>query len=104
MFDTNVLAATQQPPSHTAYTGSVTATLRDTYNVMSPDGDPHKFAEVLYRLVVGDGDGKKIPLFLPIGKDTLKMLQARLRKMNKVLVDAAPWSADLKKDKDKAKL
>lgn len=69
---------------------------------MRPDGDPNKFAEMLYRLVIGEGDGDKIPLFLPIGKDTLKLLQDRLRKKSRVLVDARPWSVDLKKDKDKA--
>jgi len=69
---------------------------------MRPDGDPYKFAEMLHRLVVGDGDGDKIPLFLPIGKDTLKLLQDTLRKRNRVLMDARPWSVDLKKDKDKA--
>ena len=70
---------------------------------MRPDGDPYKFAELLHRLVAGEGDGKKIPLFLPIGEDTLKRLQDRLRMMNRVLVDARPWSDDLKKDNKKGK-
>jgi len=39
-----------------------------------PMADPYKFAEMLYRLVVGEGGGRKIPLFLPIGEDTLKRL------------------------------
>jgi len=103
MFDTNVFAASQYPPHHPAYTCSVTADLQDTYKGLSPDGDPHKLAEVLYRLVVGVDEGKGLPLFLPIGEDALGKLQGKLRKMNSVLVDAAPWSVDLKKD-DKAKL
>ena len=103
MFDTNVFAAGQYAPHHAAYTGSVTADLRDTYKGLSPDGDPHKLTEVLYQLVVGVDEGKKIPLFLPMGEDALRKLQGKLRKMNKVLVDAAPWSVDLKKDNNKAK-
>ena len=63
-------------------------------------GDPYKFAETLHRLVVGADEGKKIPLFLPMGEDALELLQDKLRRMNEVLADAAPWSADLKKDKD----
>ena len=55
----------------------------------------------MHRLIVGADDGKKIPLFLPIGEDALDRLQHKLGKMSKVLVDAAPWSADLKKDIDK---
>ena len=77
--------------------------LRDSYEETSFDGDPYKFAETLYRLVFGADYGEKIPLFLPIGEDTLDKLQARLKRMNKVLVEAAPWSADLKKDHDKVK-
>ena len=65
---------------------------------MSFDGDPYKFAETLYRLVVGADEGKKIPLFLPIGEDALEHLQDKLRRMTKVLADAAPLSADVKKD------
>ena len=80
----------------------MTAALRDTYKWLSFGGDPYKLAESLYRLVVGADDGKKIPLFLPIGEDALGGLQHRLGKMGKVLVDAAPCSADLKKDNDKA--
>lgn len=71
---------------------------------MSFDGDPYKLAEMLHRLIVSVEDGKKIPLYLPVGEDALQLLQDRQRKMNKVLVEAAPWSADLKKDHDKAKL
>ena len=70
------------------YTGSVTAALRDAYEGMSFDGDPYKFAEALYRLVVGADEGKKTLLFLPIGKDALEQLQDKLR-MNKVLADTA---------------
>ena len=70
---------------------------------MSFDGDPYKFAEMLYRLVDHADEGHRIPLFLPAGEDALEMWQERLRKMNKVLVDVAPWSVDLKKE-DKAKL
>ncbi|KAI9568300.1 hypothetical protein HD554DRAFT_2191844 [Boletus coccyginus] len=105
-FDTNVLASTQVLPPHPAYTDSVTTVLRDSFEEGSFDGDPYKFGEMLYRLVLGADNGKKIPLFLPIGEDTLERLQSRLRRMNKVLVEGAPWSADLKKDsyKDKTKL
>ena len=53
MFDTNVFAAGRYLPRHAAYTGSVTADLRDTYKGLLPDGDPHKLTEVLYQLVVG---------------------------------------------------
>ena len=81
----------------------MTAALRDTYEGAEFDGDPYKFAETLYRLVFGADYGEKIPLFLPIGEDALEKLQVRLRKMNKVLEEAAPWSADLKKDNDKIK-
>jgi len=102
-FDTNVLAANQLLPPHPAYTDSVMMVLRDSYEDTSFDGDPYKFAETLYRLVFGADHGEKIPLFLPIGEDTLEKLQGKLRKMNKVLVEATPWSADLKKDNDKVK-
>jgi hypothetical protein len=75
--------------------------LRHTYEETSFDGDPYKFAATLYRLVFGADFGEKIPLFLPIGEDALEKLQARLRKLNKVLEEATPWSADLKKGNDK---
>ncbi|KAH0832976.1 hypothetical protein J3R83DRAFT_11954 [Lanmaoa asiatica] len=99
-------APTQILAAHPAYTDTVTAALRDTFWDTSFEGDPYKFAETLYRMVVGAGDGKKIPLFLPIGEDALGMLQDRVRRMGRVVVDASPWSTDLKKDmnKDKAKL
>ena len=79
----------------------MTIILRDTYEGISFDADPYKFAEALYRLVFGADYGEKIPLFLPIGEDALEKLQVKLRKMNKVLEEAAPWSADLKKDNNK---
>ncbi|KAI9568304.1 hypothetical protein HD554DRAFT_2172701 [Boletus coccyginus] len=101
-FETNVFASGLVTPLHPAYTNTLTAALRAPYKNMRPDGDPNKFAEMLYLLVIGEGDGDKIPLFLPIGKDTLKLLQDKLRKRSRVLVDARPWSVDLKKDKDKA--
>lgn len=83
----------------------MTAAIRDTFEGTSFDGDPYKFAETLYRLVLRTNDGHKLPLFLPIGEDALEKLEVRLNKMNKVLLEAAPWSADLKKDPfDKAKL
>ncbi|KAI9568305.1 hypothetical protein HD554DRAFT_2261926 [Boletus coccyginus] len=104
LFDTGIYAGGLVTPLHPAYTNALTATLRDVHKRMRLDGDPYKFAAMLYRLVNGERDGKKIPLFLPIGEDTLKRLQNRLRMMNRVLVDARPWSVDLKKDdkKDKA--
>lgn len=70
---------------------------------MSPDGDPYRFAEMLYQLVVRAEHGRKVPLFLPTGEDALEKLQERLRRMDRVLVDAAPWSAGLKKGNDMAK-
>ncbi|KAF8126980.1 hypothetical protein EV363DRAFT_1401414 [Boletus edulis] len=105
-FYTNVIAATQTFPVHPAYTECITAAVRDTFEAIPFDGDPYKFGEMLYRLVTRADNGKKIPLFLPVGEDALQILQGRLRKMNKVLVDAAPWSADLKKvcHKGEAKL
>ncbi|KAG6374452.1 hypothetical protein JVT61DRAFT_4494 [Boletus reticuloceps] len=105
-FYTNVIAAIQTFPVHPAYAECVTAAVRDTFEAISFDGDPYKFGEMLYRLVTSADNGKKIPLFLPVGEDALQILQGRMRKMNKVLVDAAPWSADLKKvfDKGEAKL
>ncbi|KAF8440489.1 hypothetical protein L210DRAFT_1058177 [Boletus edulis BED1] len=102
-FYTNVIAATQTFPVHPAYTECITAAVRDTFEAIPFDGDPYKFGEMLYRLVTRADNGKKIPLFLPVGEDALQILQGRLRKMNKVLVDAAPWSADLKKAQIKEK-
>lgn len=85
-------------PVHPAYIKSVTPGLRDVYRKLSPEGDPYKFAQMLYRLVVSAEEGKRIPLFLPTGEDALKKFHDTVKKMNKVLVDATPWSADLKKD------
>ena len=84
----------------------MTTAIRDSFEEASFDGDPYKFGETLYRLVLGADNGEKIPSSLPIGEDSLEKLQNKLRRMNKVLVEGAPWSADLKKDsyKDKAKL
>lgn len=106
MFDINTIAATCiLPMIHPAYVDTVTAALRDALEEMSFGGDPYKFADTMYRIVVGDRDGKKIPLFLPIGEDALEIkLQHRVRKTDSPVVDTAPWSADLKKDTDKAKL
>lgn len=91
-------------PAHPAYANSVTAALRDSIEGTSFDGDPYKFAETLYRMVnaVGtSGGGQKLPLYLPIGEDALAGMQHKLKRGHKWLVDAAPWSEDLKKDKAK---
>lgn len=92
-------------PVHPAYTDSVTAAIRDTVDGTSFDGDPFKFAEAVYRLVAAAEDGKKLPLFLPMGEDSLEKFENKWKEMGEVLVDVSPWSADLKKDYDpKAKL
>ena len=57
----------------------------------------------MHRLVEGVDEGKKIPLFLPIGEDALERLQVRLSKVGKLLKEVAPWSVDLGKDNGKAK-
>lgn len=78
----------------------MTATLRDTLDGISFDGDPYKFGETLHRMVASAND-KKIPLFLPIGEDSLALFQKKAERMHEVLANAAPWSEDLKKDKAK---
>lgn len=70
---------------------------------LAPDGDPYKFAEMLYQLVVGADNGTHLPLYMPLGKDALEQWQGKLKRMNKTLTDVAPWSADLNKDERTAK-
>ncbi|KAG6374446.1 hypothetical protein JVT61DRAFT_4488 [Boletus reticuloceps] len=100
-FDTKFLSGTFFTP-HSAYANSATVARRDFYRNVVPEGDPYKFAEVLHQLVVGAEEGKKMPLFLPIGEDALAKLRLRLKRMGKTLVDVTPLSADMKKDGDKA--
>ena len=77
------------------------ATIRDTFEGMTFDGDPYKFGETLHRMVVSAGDNKRLPLYLPIGEDSLAWFQSKAEKMLKMVANAAPWSDDLKKDKAK---
>lgn len=51
--------------------------------------------------MVASANDKKIPLFLPIGEDSLALFQKKAERMHEVLANAAPWSEDLKKDKAK---
>ncbi|KAG9314928.1 hypothetical protein JVU11DRAFT_4036 [Chiua virens] len=60
-------------PAYTAYTDATPDATRASLDGWTFDDDPYKFAETLHQLVDEVEDGKKVPLFLPIGHDTLEL-------------------------------
>ncbi|KAH7884548.1 hypothetical protein F5I97DRAFT_1469133 [Phlebopus sp. FC_14] len=93
-FNTNATASATILPQHPAYTSSATALSRAALPGAIFDGDADKFTKTVYRMATGND----IPLRLPMGHDALGALTAKVEELSSVVVEAALWSADLKRD------
>ncbi|KIJ67113.1 hypothetical protein HYDPIDRAFT_26515 [Hydnomerulius pinastri MD-312] len=83
-------------PEHPAYKdeSSATAALRKSVLETTFEGDANKFSNTIYRMATGGN----VPLRLPMGEDALATLKAIVEKRGTVIVEAAPWNVDLKRD------
>ncbi|KAF9236698.1 hypothetical protein BU15DRAFT_76658 [Melanogaster broomeanus] len=81
------------PPAYNDKSSAIAA-LREAVGTTIFEGDADKLTAAIYRMVAGD----RIPLHLPMGQDALAGLKGRVEELGKVITEAEPWSADLKRD------